>query len=185
METRQLKTEIFGRTVKFDYAEHWVGYSLLAMRVTMGWIMLQGALTKLVDPSWTAAGYLSNTPAGNPFNAVWTMLAAEPYLGVVNILVVLGLLCTGIGLMAGLLTRISAFFGALMNLFFWASSLKGGLLAGLPVAHGWVVDSHIIYIVLMLGVAEFGAGRILGLDAKLEKTDFVQKRQWIKRFLAG
>lgn len=185
MSSQELKTEIFGKDVNFEYAEHWVGYSLLAMRVGIGWILLQGGLQKLLNPSWTAAGYLSNVPAGNPFVSVWSMMAAEPFVGIVNILVIAGLIFTGIGIMLGAFTRLNAFFASLMMMLFWASSLEGGLLQGLPVAHGWVVDSHIVYTILIIATAEFGAGRLLGLDKRIEETSFVEKHGWVKHFLTG
>ena len=180
METRTLETEILGRNVEFDYAEHWVGYSILAMRIGMGWIMLQGGLTKLFDPSWTAAGYLNNVPAGNPLMSIWSSMAGVP---MVDQLVVWGLILTGIGLIAGALFRWSAFWAATMNALFWASSLEGGIMQGLPVAHGWVVDSHIVYIALLLGLGAFGAGRIVGVDEYLEDTEFVENHPKLKYLL--
>lgn len=180
METRTLETEILGRSVEFDYAEHWVGYSILAMRIGMGWIMLQGGLTKIFDPSWTAARYLNNVPAGNPLTSVWSAMAGVP---MVDQLVVWGLVLTGIGLMAGALFRWSAFWAAVMNALFWASSLEGGIMQGLPVAHGWVVDSHIVYIALLLGLGAFGAGRLVGVDEYLEEIEFVENHPKLKYLL--
>lgn len=181
MADQTLETEVFGRNIDFDYAEHWVGYSLIAMRIGMGWILLQGGLTKLVDPSWTAAGYLSNVPAGNPFAAYWGLMAGNP---LVDQLVIWGLVLTGIALMVGALTRLTVFSASTMMLLFWASSLEGGILQGFPVAHGWMVDNHIVYVILMVAAAEFGAGRILGVDEYLEETDLVENNPWLKHFLA-
>lgn len=185
MAKQKLQTEILGRETNFEYADHWVGYSLLAMRLGMGWILFQGGVQKLLDPGWTAAGYLNNVPAGNPFNPLWTALASEPFIGTVNLLVMLGLTLTGLGIMVGAFMRLNAFFGSLLMFTFWASSLEGGILQGLPVAHGWFMDSHIVYITLLLALAEFGSGRILGLDRKLEETEFVKKHEWVKHFLTG
>lgn len=181
MSSRNLKTEIFGKEVDFEYAEHWVGYSLIAMRLGMGWILLQGGLTKLVNPSWTAAGYLKNVPAGNPFAQYWGLMVGNP---IVDQLVIWGLVLTGLALIVGAFTRFSVLSASAMMMLFWASSLEGGILQGFPVAHGWFVDSHIIYVILMVATAEFGAGRILGVDAYLEETDLVQNNPWLKHFLA-
>jgi thiosulfate dehydrogenase [quinone] large subunit len=119
------------------------------MRLTMGWILLQGGLTKVVtyldaDPSndWTAAGFLANAiPAGNPFEGAFAAMAGNP---LVDALVMAGLTLTGIGVVLGAALRWNAFWGAVMMLLFWAASLQGGLAAGLPVAHGFVVDSHVV-----------------------------------------
>jgi len=94
-----------------------------------------------------------------------------------------GLTLIGLALIVGLFVRLSAFWGAVMMIFYWMASLTGGLMAGLPVAHGWVVDDHIVYAVLLFGLGAFGAGRILGLDARIEQLDVVQNNRWLKYLL--
>lgn len=178
---RELHTEIFGREVRWAYDEGWVGYSVLALRVVMGWIFLQAGLEKVFDPEWTAAGYLQNAvPEGNPFGDLWLSMAGSP---LVDALVAWGLTLIGLCLIVGLLVRFSAFWGAVMMLFFWASALQGGLLQGLPLEHGWVVDDHIVYAVLLFGLGAFGAGRILGLDRRLEESNLVQNNPWLTYLL--
>jgi thiosulfate dehydrogenase [quinone] large subunit len=86
---------------------------------------------------------------------------------------------TGLALILGAFVRFSAFWGAIMMLFYWAAALEGGILAGLPLAHGWVVDDHIVYAVLLFGLGAFGAGRILGVDAYLENMEFVKRNRWM------
>jgi thiosulfate dehydrogenase [quinone] large subunit len=184
----RLETEIFGRGVTFEYSEHWVGYSMFLMRVVMGWVLFQGGVTKLVtyldgDPAndWTAAGYLANAiPEGNPFMGVWADMAGSPLIDMLNMW---GLTLAGLALLLGAFVRFSAFWGAVMMLFYWAAALEGGLMAGLPLAHGWVVDDHIVYAVLLFGLGAFGAGRILGLDARIEQLDVVQNNSWLKYLL--
>ncbi|WP_135303484.1 DoxX family protein [Haloarcula amylovorans] len=186
--TRRLDAELFGRETDFEYSEHWIGYAILALRVTMGWVLLQGGLTKLItyldaDPAndWTAAGYLANAiPEGNPFVGMWGAMAGSP---LIDMLVMWGLTLTGIGLIVGAFVRWNAFWGAVMMLMFWAASLQGGLMAGLPIAHGWVVDDHVVYAALLFGLGAIGAGRILGLDAYLEKLDVVKNNAWLRALL--
>jgi thiosulfate dehydrogenase [quinone] large subunit len=184
-----MEAELFGRDVTFEYSETWIGYSMVGLRVVMGWVLLQGGLTKLVtyldanpENNWTAAGYLANAiPQGNPFAGVFTAMAGSPLIDVLNMW---GLTLTGLALILGVLVRWSAFWGAIMMLFYWAAALQGGLLAGLPLAHGWVVDDHIVYAALLFGLGAFGAGRILGLDARIEQMGFVQNNPWL-RYLLG
>ncbi len=38
-ETRTMDTQMLGRDVRFDYSEHWVGWSILALRLVMGWTL--------------------------------------------------------------------------------------------------------------------------------------------------
>ncbi len=183
-----MDAELFGRETNFQYSETWIGYAIIALRVVMGWTLLQGGLTKLVtyldanpENNWTAAGYLANAiPEGNPFGGVWAGMAGNP---VIDQLVMWGLTLTGLGLILGALVRWNAFWGAVMMLFFWAAALEGGLMAGLPLAHGWVVDDHLVYAALLFGLGAIGAGRILGLDARIEKLEFVQKNGWLRWIL--
>jgi thiosulfate dehydrogenase [quinone] large subunit len=103
---------------------------------------------------------------------------------IIDMLNMWGLTLTGLALVLGAFVRWSAFWGATMMFFYWLAALQGGLLAGLPLAHGWVVDDHIVYVFLLFGLGAFGAGRILGVDAWLERTEFVRNNRWI-RWLLG
>jgi thiosulfate dehydrogenase [quinone] large subunit len=186
--TREIDAEIFGRETHFEYSEHWIGYALVSMRVVMGWVLLQGGLTKLItylnaDPAdnWTAAGFLANAiPEGNPFTGVFAAMAGS---ATVDILVMWGLTLTGIGLIIGAAVRWNAFWGAVMMMMFWAASLTGGLAQGLPIAHGWVIDDHMVYAALLFGLGAAGAGRILGVDAYLEKMEFVENNRVLRLIL--
>ncbi|GGN87003.1 MULTISPECIES: DoxX family membrane protein [Haloarcula] len=189
MSTRQtLQSEILGRDVTFDYSETWVGYSLFLLRIVMGWTLFQGGVTKLVtyldgnpENNWTAAGFLANAiPEGNPFTGMFVAMAGNPAIDWLNML---GLTLAGLALLLGAFVRFAAFWGAVMMLFYWLASLQGGLLAGLPVAHGWVVDDHIVYAVLLFGLGAFGAGRILGLDSYLEDMSLIDNNQWLRYVL--
>jgi len=187
-ETRTLDAELFGQYTNFEYSERWLGYAIVAMRVVMGWVLFQGGVTKLItyldanpENNWTAAGFLLNAiPEGNPLMGMWGMFANMPLIDVLNMW---GLTLTGLALIVGAFVRWSAFWGAVMMLFYWLASLQGGLLAGLPLAHGWVVDDHLIYAVLLFGLGAFGAGRILGVDAYLENMEFVQNNRWLRLLL--
>jgi uncharacterized membrane protein YphA (DoxX/SURF4 family) len=63
-----------------------LGYGILALRLTMGWVLRQSGLTKLVtyldgnpETDWTAAGYLAEAiPEGNPFMGTWQSMAGLP-----------------------------------------------------------------------------------------------------------
>ena len=188
-QTRELDAELFGRETNFEYSEHWIGYALVGLRVVMGWVLLQGGLTKLVtyldgnpETNWTAAGYLANAiPEGNPFMGLFADMAGS---GLVDILVMWGLTLTGIGIILGAFLRWNAFWAAVMMMMFWAASLTGGLMQGLPLAHGWVVDDHLVYAMLLFGLGAIGAGRILGVDGFLEELDFVKENRWV-RLLMG
>lgn len=107
---RELDTHLFGHETRVSYSARGVGYALVAMRLTMGWILLQGGLTKLVtyldatpENDWTAAGFLQNAiPAGNPFADVFAAMAG---IAAVDWLVMWGLTLTSLGLILGTFVR--------------------------------------------------------------------------------
>jgi thiosulfate dehydrogenase (quinone) large subunit len=177
----KLEAQVFGRSITFEYSPNLIVYGLVALRVAMGWILFQGGITKVLDPTWSAAGFLTHAiPEGNPLTGLWASLATLP---AIDFLVAWGLTLTGIGIIVGGLLRWNAFWGAFMMLMFWAASLSGGVSQFLPLEHGWVVDDHIVYAFLLFALGAIGAGRVFGADNILEKSEFVQKNSWLKVFL--
>ena len=172
---------LLGTNIKFEYNTLTIAYAIVALRVVMGWILFQGGITKVLDPVWTATGFLQfAVPEGNPFIGLWATFAGNP---VIDFLVAWGLTLTGIGLIFGAFVRWNAFWGAFMMIMFWMASLQGGVAELLPLEHGWVVDDHILYAVLLFGLGAFGAGRILGVDGFLENLPFIKNNRLLRLFL--
>ncbi len=181
MTTHQLTGKAFGRETAVEYSYSGIAYAFFFLRVAMGWVLFQGGIVKVLDPEWTAAGFLQFAiPEGNPFMDLWAGFAGSP---AIDFLVPWGLTLTGLGLILGAFVRWNAFWGAVMMMFFWAASLHGGIAEGLPFEHGWVVDDHLIYALLLFGLGAFGAGRIIGLDAFIERYEFIKKNGWLKYLL--
>jgi thiosulfate dehydrogenase [quinone] large subunit len=55
---------------------------------------------------------------------------------------------------------------------------------GLPLAHGWVIDDHVVYAALLFGLGAAGAGRTLGVATHLEQFEFVKNNR-VLRLLLG
>ena len=70
-----------------------------------------------------------------------------------------------------------------MMIMFWMASLQGGLAEGFPLEHGYLVDDHIVYAVLLFGLGALGTGRILGFDVMIEKMDIVKRAPFLKYLL--
>jgi len=167
MTTRQLDSELFGRHVTFRYSEHWIGYALLALRLVMGWTFFYAGIIKVVNPDWSVRGFLLfGIPEGNPLTGLWTTMATD-WAWLLTPLNQVGLTLIGLGLITGTLVRLSAFFGAMMMGFYWA--------AHFPHDNAFIVSYHVVYAILLFGLGAFGAGRIFGVDAILEKLDFVRE----------
>ncbi len=185
---RQLDTELFGRSVSFNYSETWVGYSLVGLRLVMAWVFLQAGLEKLADGgwgdplAWSSTGFLQNAVAeANPLHGLFTWFAN--YGSIIDPLVIFGQILIGIALLLGVFVRFAAMMGGLQMLLFWTAAWEGGVMEGLPVAHGYVFDSSFVYMLLLFGLGAWGAGRVLGLDAKLEQTTVVRNNPWLRYFL--
>ncbi len=176
MGTRQLETELLGRETRFEYSESSVGYALLGLRLVMGWTFFYAGITKVLDPSWSAGGFLLHAvPDGNPLGGVWATMAGD-WLWLIDPLNAWGLTLVGVALLLGVAVRWSALWGAVMMGFYWTASL--------PLEHGIVIDDHVVYALLLFGLGAFGAGRVLGLDAVIEDSAFLETHPRL-RYLLG
>lgn len=166
---------LFGQRASIRYSEAWFGYAVLLTRVVMGWILFYSGVTKLLDPAWTAEGFLLTTAGvdANPLSYVWVTLAQD-WLWLVDPLNAWGLTLIGLSLLLGALVRIGSAFGILLMFIYY--------LASLPLEWGFIVDYHIVYALLMFGVGAAGAGRLLGLDHYLE-NNLPISRPWARLFL--
>ena len=96
-------------------------YILTAIRILIGWHFLYEGLSKLISPSWSAAGYLLES--GWLFSGFFHSLAMnEAALRVVDFLNIWGLIFIGIGLMLGVMTRMASGAGALLLLFYYVAN---------------------------------------------------------------
>jgi len=139
---------------------------VVALRVMMGYIFIHAGTHKLLE-GFDASGYLLHAvPSASPAVGLFHWMAQSPaMLGVVNVAVPWGELLIGLGVLFGALTRLAAFWGAVMMVLLYFSNWG--------VENGFV-NSDFAYIVVFLAIAAFGAGRILGLDAYLEGTQLVE-----------
>src|SRR6056297_1171499 len=175
MASRVLESELFGFDVEFAYSEHWIGYSLLGLRLIMGWSFFYAGITKVIDPNWSVRGFLLyGIPEGNPLVSVWTMMAND-WAWLLTPLNQVGLTLIGLALILGLFVRLSAFWGAVMMLFYWMASF--------PFENSFLIDYHMVYVFILFGLGAFGTGRILGVDQWIEKQEIVQKNPQLRLLL--
>lgn len=185
---RTLDTDLLNRRVTFDYSETWLGYSLLGLRVVMAWIFLQAGLEKLAEGGWTNPGgfssegfLLQGVEEANPLRDLFIFFAE--YSWIVDPIVMYGQILIGLALLFGIFFRFAALMGAIQMVFFWVGAWEGGVLAGFPVEHGYFVTSELVYVLLLFGLGAWGAGRLFGVDARLEQTSIVQNKPWLKYVL--
>lgn len=122
--------------------------------------MLYAGATKVINPEWSAAGYLAGAKT---FTGFFQRLVEPGILPVVNFLNEWGLTLLGISLILGFLVRLSSLLGAGLMLLYYFPILEFPY----PNSHSYVVDEHIVYALILLFFAAVRAGRIWGLDKRL------------------
>ncbi len=141
--------------------------ALAVMRIAIGWHFLYEGVVKLLDPGWTAAGYLQTSTG--PLAGLFRWLASDSTrLEVVDQLNTWGLILVGGCLMMGLLTRFTAACGiALLGLYYLAQPpLFGSAAPGTAEGHYLFVDKNLVELLALCVVAVFPA-RTFGLDGIL------------------
>lgn len=131
--------------------------SLFLLRIAAGWLMFYAGATKILDPSWSAAGYLKGAKT---FVGFYSWLASPTMLPTINFVNEWGLTLLGISLIFGIFVRLSAPLGALLMLLYYFPVLTFPT-AG---AHSYIVDEHLMYAVALFVLAAFRAGRAWGLE---------------------
>lgn len=131
--------------------------SLFALRIAIGWYFFYAGITKVLNPEWSAAGYLHHAKG---FPEFYRWFASEGVLPITNILNEWGITLVGVALILGIMVRFSAFVGIfLMLLYYFALPFP------FPNEHAMIVDDHIIISAALLVLAAFRAGRVWGLEA--------------------
>ncbi len=131
--------------------------SLVVLRVTMGWFMFYAGITKVLDPAWSAEGYIKGTK-----NFVWLYeLFLHPVvLPIVNFINAWGLTLLGVSLVLGLLVRWSTIPGVVLMFLYYMAALDFPY----PNSHALIVDEHIIYSLVLLLFFTMRVGEVWGLD---------------------
>jgi len=126
------------------------------LRVVLGWFFFYAGITKVLDPGWTAQNYLTGAKT---FVDLYQWLASPEMIGLVNFVNEWGLTLIGASLILGIGVRLSSVLGAGMMLLYYLPILEFPY-----VAHGFIVDEHIIYAAVFLMLASLRAGRYYGLE---------------------
>jgi thiosulfate dehydrogenase [quinone] large subunit len=154
-------------------------YLWAATRLCLGWTFLWPFMDKTFGlghetasaDAWLSGGnptqgFLSHS--SGPFSGIYQDIAGT---GVVNVLFMVGLLGIGVALLLGVAMRPACIAGATMLMLMWTASL--------PPENNLFMDDHIIYALVLIGLAAVGAGKTLGLGARWARTAVVQRYSWL------
>ena len=150
--------------------------SLFLLRVTLGWMFFWAGITKLLDPSWSAAGYLN---AAKTFAGFYHFLASPGILPLVNFLNGWGLTLVGAALVLGVFVRLASLAGGLIMVLYYLPILDFPY----PNAHSFLVDEHVIYLFVFLVLASQRAGLIWGLEARCANLPICAKYPRLRSLL--
>jgi thiosulfate dehydrogenase (quinone) large subunit len=145
-------------------------------RISLGWVFLWAFLDKtfgwghetVAKQAWIhgghpTTGFLKFAAAG-PFKGFYHHLAGAAW---VDWLFMVGLAGIGIALILGIGMRIAAAAGVLLLVMMWS--------AVLPPENDVFMDDHLIYALLIVGLALTSAGNVLGLGRWWGTTGLVRR----------
>lgn len=124
----------------------------------MGWLFLYAGWTKIINPAWSAGGYLNSAKT---FTGFFQWLGSPSMLPITNFVNEWALFIIGVMLIAGVWVRYAAWVGAAMMILYY-------LPLGFPYPneHAFIVDDHIVYAAAFAVIATMG-----------------QDSRWWKKFL--
>jgi thiosulfate dehydrogenase [quinone] large subunit len=111
-------------------------------------------------------GFLSGSAGA--FSGIYQGIAGA---GIVNVLFMAGLLGIGLALALGIAMKPAAIAGATMLMLMWSASL--------PPSDDLFLDNHIIYALLLVGLAAVGAGKTFGLGKRWERIELITQHHWL------
>ncbi|RCG31143.1 hypothetical protein DQ384_10370 [Sphaerisporangium album] len=150
-------------------------------RIALGWIFLWAGLDKLfgwgfatpADRAWIhggspTTGFLTGT-GDHALGGFFSGLAGQPW---VDWLFMIGLFGIGLALVAGAGLRIAAATGGLLLVLMWAAEL--------PLTTNPFLDEHLVYAVVLAGLALVSAGDTWGIGRWWGDTPIVRRHLILK-----
>lgn len=127
-----------------------------------------GAVSTMCDAAWInggspTQGFLGFATQG-PFADIYKGMAGNP---LVDCLFMFGLLGLGITLILGIGMRIATFGGVLLMLLMWS--------AVLPPANNPIIDEHIVYALVLIGLLKVNKTQQLGFGQRWQASKLVKK----------
>jgi len=174
--TREAPVVDAARAALAPAAESKARYAWAVARIALGWTFLWAFLDKTFGLGFATAGkdawinggsptygFLNFGTEGKIFHDFFAGLAGPA----ADWFFMIGLLGIGVALILGIGMRIAAASGAVLTMSMWAASLR--------LENNPFMDDHVIYAIVLIGLALAGAGRTLGLGRLWEKTALVQR----------
>lgn len=136
---------------------------IVFFRVCIGWIFLHAGLDQVLQPHFSATGFLSHVKT---FHNEFAPLTAPGIVPVVSFIVEWGQVLLGLSLILGAFVRVSAIFGIFLMLTFYLAHMNW------PYNDSrfyFIVGPHLIFAGILLYLLVKRAGHILGVDGWLAR----------------
>lgn len=147
------------------------------LRIGMGWIFLWGFIDKLwglgfatrPESAWLEGGSPTfgflNFATKGPFAEIFQGLAGS---SIVDWIFMVGLLFVGVALILGIAMKLAAYSGALIMILMYVAGF-------IPPENNPIIDEHIIYALVLIGLYLSGSGRWLGFGSLWSRIVLVRK----------
>lgn len=145
--------------------------ALVVLRVAIGWHFLYEGITKLLNPNWSSVGYLLDSKGF--LSGFYESMASNPdILAVVDFFNVWGLICIGLGLILGMLTKVSIYGGmTLLAMYYLSHPPFVGLKYAMPMEGSYLaIDKVLIEFFALWVLLIFPTGKIIGIDRLVFKN---------------
>ena len=144
--------------------------SLVLLRILIGWHLLYEGVVKLFQPNWSAVLYLEDS--SGLFRPMFMEIAGnETLLNIINLLNQYGLVLVGLALICGAFTKIAAWSGVVMLLFYTMSHpafIGADYLMPMEGSYLWI-DKNVIEMGALIVIWLFPTSKIIGVDRFLQK----------------
>jgi thiosulfate dehydrogenase [quinone] large subunit len=137
-------------------------FSLVLMRLLIGWHFLYEGVIKLYSPSWTAKGYLLSATYMQSF---FKWLASESMISIVDTLNIAALVLVGISLIIGFKTKWASIIGiGLLLMYYLAHPPFPGYPQGPSEGSYWLVNKNLIEAAALFVVFLFPTDFVFGIE---------------------
>ena len=147
-----------------DYSK-WQLWSLVILRVAIGWHFMYEGITKLLNPNWSSLGYLMDSKG--LFEGLFHSMAGNAaVLNVMDIFNVWGLVLIGAGLIVGLFTRVATISGIILLAFYYLSHPAIiGVTYAIPSEGSYLwINKNLIELIALWVIVLFPTWKNVGLD---------------------
>lgn len=140
-------------------------WTLVILRVAIGWHLLYEGMVKLLNPNWSSVGYLMDSDG--LFAGVFQSMAGNPgLLKVIDFLNVWGLILIGAALILGLFTRAAIYGGiALLTLYYLSHPALLNASYAIPSEGSYMfVNKNLIELITLVALLLFPTWKEIGID---------------------